>query len=197
MPSTTARSLPPPVMVTIAGLYPRAHLPTQQTVYLPESRQFRLRRTLYHRLVFSLRRGTFCSGISRRGLGRRHRSNLTVNVNVSLSSDSPGAAFLAYNQLAGLDLVVENHFQLGQLVFVRRIAVGAENERIISRFLSSYVVICVLDWFSIFCRFCQSPALSGHRPGAVPSTFSRLVIFASVFTYSLAPLTFVTGASFS
>ena len=35
---------------------------------------------------------------------------------------------LAYNQLACLDLVVENHFQLGQLVIIGRIAVRAKNQ---------------------------------------------------------------------
>ena len=42
---------------------------------------------------------------------------------------------LAYNQLAGLDLVVENHFQLGQLVIIGRIAVRAKNQHVSVRFL--------------------------------------------------------------
>ena len=47
---------------------------------------------------------------------------------------------LAYNQLACLDLVVENHFQLGQLVIIGRIAVRAKNQRASVRLLG----LCVL-----------------------------------------------------
>ena len=47
---------------------------------------------------------------------------------------------LAYNQLACLDLVVENHFQLGQLVTIGRAAVRAKNQRASVRLLG----LCVL-----------------------------------------------------
>ena len=47
---------------------------------------------------------------------------------------------LAYNQLACLDLVVENHFQLGQLVTIGRAAVRAKNQ-CIARLIGLYVLV--------------------------------------------------------
>ena len=87
--------------------------------------------------------------------------------------------FLAYNQLAGLDLVGENHLQLGQLVFVSRTAVGAEYERIIIRFLF-WADIFVLDWVSfIICSFNHRLRPAIFRGGArnIFQCGNRLAVF--------------------
>ena len=55
--------------------------------------------------------------------------------------------FLAYDQLAGLDLVVENHFQLGQLVRVSLVAVRAKNQCVSFRLFG--VCVLVLDGMSV------------------------------------------------
>ena len=68
---------------------------------------------------------------------------------------------LAYNQLACLDLVVENHFQLGQLVIIGRIAVRAKNQRSARLFGLCVLVLGVVSVKGCINRLFRSAIVRG------------------------------------